>query len=638
VSETDRGPIKDYAELFERTIANYVPGEVCIVTTATLVERPGELYETVRQSVNRTLTNCVRHPTSGTSTAASRVSRVQRAAQAGSAFARDLDLADLSGWVDRLRVSDYGAGGSDLTPPAASTHDDVVDILRPLPPRKVPRDPWIVLPRRNAPSTFICFFGLNPAVVPSHQQIVRQVVNCVNVHAVGLDDERLLAVGSRVVAATPNWLTIGAADHGCGSPAGPPAAIPTERAPETRRPLFVFGNASLEAAMLKAADVARGAVMSDVVVAILDTSPRAEVVQVAATPPDPRANWLMREVAETVHLDGALSLAPAYFDFLSPAVGGEVLPNWQGPEVEASGSSTDADRFRMTDHGLFAAGIVRHLAPRAEIHLIRVLGDDGVGDLFAIISTLSQLPRVLQTSDRRRLVVNLSLGADIPIGERLLARWFPHSYADPATLQQQWVNMCKVCEPIDRALNEVVNSLDEQGVLLIAAVGNDAFTLPVGRKEPRYPARYENVLGVTATKRTGHYADYANLGDEAIVLDDYGVAAYGGNAVLPDGAGSGPPRIDTSRDDVDAIVGIFSAPSLPGLSRAPRENRTGWVYWAGTSFATPIVSAVAANLWLQSPGSNHHQIHQALLVLGVPADGPPSDGYPDVPVIQVLPA
>jgi hypothetical protein len=339
-----------------------------------------------------------------------------------------------------------------------------------------------------------------------------------------------------------------------------------------------------------------------------------------------------------VHLDGALSLAPAYFDFLTPLGADEILPNWQGPEVEASGSPADADHFRMTDHGLFAAGIVRHLAPLAEIHLIRVLDDEGVGDLFAIVSTLSQLPRALQTSDQRRLVVNLSLGADIPIGERLLARWFPNSYADATTLRQQWVNMCKVCQPIDRALDEVVASLDEQGVLLIAAVGNDAFTVPVGRKEPRYPARYENVLGVTATKRSGHYADYANLGDEAVVLDDYGVAAYGGNAALPGGAGSGPPRIDTSPDDVDAIVGIFSAPSLPGLSRAPRENSTGWVYWAGTSFATPIVSAVAANLWLQSPGSNHHQIHQALLALGVPADGPPSDGYPDVPVIQVLPA
>jgi subtilisin family serine protease len=139
-------------------------------------------------------------------------------------------------------------------------------------------------------------------------------------------------------------------------------------------------------------------------------------------------------------------------------------------------------------------------------------------------------------------------------------------------------------------------------------------------------------------KRSGRYADYSNLGDEAVILDDYGVAAYGGNAALPGGAGSGPPRIDTSADPVDAIVGIFCAKSLPDLSKAPRDNHTGWVYWAGTSFATPIVSALAANLWLASTGSDHYQIHKSLLALGVPAEGPPSDGYPDVPVIKVLPA
>jgi subtilisin family serine protease len=639
VTEPSPAPIQNYVELFERTIANFVLGEVCIVASAADVGTPADLYESVRQGVNRTLTDCLHPVNPNQSIGASLVRRTQQAAQAGSVFARDLDLSELLDWSARLQQ--LGRQASSLAPGGATSAaggQDSIEILSPLPPRKDPRNPWIVLPRQNAPATLVCFFALNPAVGPTHHHVVRQVVNCVNVHAVVLEDERLLAVGSRIIAATPNWLTIGAADHGCGGPAGPPEAVPSGRASATSAPLFRFDDNSLEAAAKKAAGVARGAGAADVVVAILDTSPRQADVLAAATPPDPRANWLMRDVAQTVHLDGSLSLDPSYFDFLSRTGPVGILPNWQGPEVEAAGPPIDLGEFAMVDHGLFVAGIIRHLAPAAEVHLLRVLGDDGVGDLFGIISTLAQLPRVLQTSDKRRLIVNMSLGADIPTGERLLARWFPHSYADPAMLRQHLANICKVCEPIDRALREVADSLDEQGVLLIAAVGNDFFTLPTGRKEPRYPARYESVLGVTAMQRSGRYADYSNLGDEAVVLDDYGVATYGGNASLPGGAGSGPPRIDTAADPVDAIVGIFSAPTLPALSQAPRENKTGWVYWAGTSFATPIVTAIAANLWLASPNLDHHQIHRELLALGVPADGPPADGYPDVPVIKVLPS
>jgi hypothetical protein len=635
MSEANPEPIANYVELFEQTVANFVQGEVCIVASAADVGKPADLYESVRQGVNRTLTGCLHPVDPNRLTGCRQVRQNQQAAQAGSAFARDLDLSELIDWTGRLQHQARSSAPGGSTSPAGG---DAIEVLSPLPPRRDPRDPFVVLPRASAPATFVCFYALNPAVGPIHHRVVRQVVNCVNVHAAALEDEQLLAVGSRVVAATPNWLTIGAADHGCGSPAGPPEVVPSERAPAEAAPLFRFDNDSLESAAKQAAGVARGPGTADVVVAILDTSPRQADVRAAATPSDPRANWLMRDVSATVHLDGALSLKPAYFDFLSTIGPVAFLPNWQGPEVEAAGPPIDLGEFSMADHGLFVAGIVRHLAPFAEIHLLRVLGDDGVGDLFGIISTLSQLPRVLQTSDQRRLVVNLSLGTDIPIGERMLARWFPNSHVDAPTLRAHWANISRVLEPIDRALHEVMDSLDEQGVLVVAAVGNDFFTQPTGRKEPRYPARYENVLGVTAMQRSGRYADYSNLGDEAVVLDDYGVAAYGGNAALTGGAGSGPPRIDTTANPVDALIGIFSGQSLPGLSQAPRENKTGWVYWAGTSFATPIATAVAANLWLANPNLDHHQIHQQLLALSVPAAGPPSDGYPDVPVLKVLPA
>src|SRR5262249_2460110 len=55
---------------------------------------------------------------------------------------------------------------------------------------------------------------------------------------------------------------------------------------------------------------------------------------------------------------------------------------------------------------------------------------------------------------------------------------------------------------------------------------------------------------------------------------------------------------------VDALAGIVSAGGLPmgritnpTASATPPNNTTGWAYWVGTSFATPIVSALAAAFW-----------------------------------------
>ncbi len=635
-SGAGREPVKNYVELFERSVVNYVGGEVCFVISADRVDRPAELYETIRQSLNLNLTGCL-HPSANGGTPSMRSARVRASETTGNSFAADLAVTDLADWSARLRTLSpdqrgTNPNGSVAQPDSATS----IELLRPLDRRKAPIDPWVVLPRLGAPTTFLAFFALNSAVNPSDPRLVRQLVNCANLQLVGRDGPDAVAAGFRVVAATPNWLTIAAPNHGCGSPAGPPEAVPDARTPQTRRPLFHFGNASLEASAKAAVDVG-GTVDGRVVVAILDTSPSTKGVQAAASPSDPRANWLMREVSETVHFDGALSLDPTYFDFLSGSGPAAVLPNLQGPEVEASGPPP-SDAFDMADHGLFAAGIVRHLAPSAEVHLIRVLSNEGVGDMLAIIATLRMLPEQLQIGPNRKLVVNLSLGADIPVGERLLARWFPKSYADHTTLRQRWADMCRVTDPIDRGLSEVITALDEQGVVLVAAAGNDAFTLPTGRKDPRYPAHYENVLGVTATSRSGRLADYANLGDEAAFSDENGVATFGGNARLSGGPGSGPPRIDAASDPVDAIVGIFCAQSLPSLSGGSRTNQNGWVYWSGTSFATPIVSALVANAWRQNPSADHRQIVKDVLALAVPPAGPASAGYPDVPVIEVQPS
>jgi hypothetical protein len=56
-------------------------------------------------------------------------------------------------------------------------------------------------------------------------------------------------------------------------------------------------------------------------------------------------------------------------------------------------------------------------------------------------------------------------------------------------------------------LQDAVQTLRSQGVLVVAAAGNQPTTAPV------FPAAYPEVLAVTAVDRAGNIAEYANRGD-----------------------------------------------------------------------------------------------------------------------------
>lgn len=50
----------------------------------------------------------------------------------------------------------------------------------------------------------------------------------------------------------------------------------------------------------------------------------------------------------------------------------------------SAGATTD-----ISDHGLFVAGLVYAVAPASNIHLIKVLNDQGQGDLFGFIAAVN---------------------------------------------------------------------------------------------------------------------------------------------------------------------------------------------------------------------------------------------------------
>ena len=257
-------------------------------------------------------------------------------------------------------------------------------------------------------------------------------------------------------------------------------------------------------------------------------------------------------------------------------------------------ASGEPDSYRMPDQGLFVAGLIHGIAPRSPITLEPVLDEMGVGDLSLL---LLGLQRVLAGKpERAPQIVNLSLGF-LPHPARLPAAWYglrrPHDRAylhaeemfDPER-DERWVtgNRVEVSRTVDLlevGLRELSTYLSLNNCLVVAAAGNDSLDevqADQARMQPRLPARFNTVLGVAATTSNPRQpARYSNVGDERELGDH--VATFGGNAS------------DTLEPE-DGVIGIYS-----GEFPDQRPNETGWAFWSGTSFATAIVSGIAANLW-----------------------------------------
>lgn len=122
-------------------------------------------------------------------------------------------------------------------------------------------------------------------------------------------------------------------------------------------------------------------------------------------------------------------------------------------------------------HGTSVASIIagkEGVAPNAELFVVRVLDDEGLGNSYHVAEG------IVQAVDLGVKVINLSLGV----------------YQDSMLVRQ------------------AVNYASEKGVLLVAAAGND------GYDRMPYPAAYEEVLSVTALDAKGSQAIFPNQSDE----------------------------------------------------------------------------------------------------------------------------
>ncbi len=442
------------------------------------------------------------------------------------------------------------------------------------------------------------------------------VVNLINHNVDELNKEEV-----PLVSAMPNWLHGGAKCTVNGGPAYPP--LPVDTAASSG-----FWKVQLPENLSDSLKSSQG---TGVTVLVLDTlRPFADVSVVAASQAG-QSNKLLQDIVNNVTFN--------YFD-LSEDID---IPN---PVQPVTGRDVYGKLigYPMADHGLFVAGIIRDLAPDAHVECIRVLSDFGAGDMLGLIHALEHIRNRLDhiegagTPLNLPLVINLSLVA-LPSDEELQD---PKLGFNPETLQL-----------LRDGLRAPLENLAEKGVVFVAAAGNDSDPRYGGgdtapkRWGPRYPAAFAydestpgqpvragipTMIPVGAVNQAENAASYSNY------PGNLGIATYGGESLTPDPKDApltpppAPPFGSPTKivQPIDAVRGVYTAAFFPAPSMDDRlappspqppdypeyapASPTTWAYWVGTSFATPIISALAARV-LQNQASTNDSVRQALLAV-----------------------
>jgi Subtilase family len=267
--------------------------------------------------------------------------------------------------------------------------------------------------------------------------------------------------------------------------------------------------------------------------------------------------------------------------------------------------------YKMNSHGLFVAGLIHTIAPAAELHLYEVLNPYGVGDLESIARGLlrvaeEQYQIMINTGQVRPLIISCSLVLRIPLdGDPKNPNSYKPVQANPPVTGHRLKDMDPVL--LEKILNdpqwlERAGSIIEKicdllfwlGSRVIAAAGNDwkrnkgdddddddqKGKKDNGRPEACYPASFLSVWGIGALPKgkvqtpsgKRETSTYSNLSDAP---GKVGVTTFGGEAGEKQGV-------------LGIYLGSFPSPHM----RSP--NETNWAWWAGTSFATPIITGVIA--------------------------------------------
>jgi len=196
-------------------------------------------------------------------------------------------------------------------------------------------------------------------------------------------------------------------------------------------------------------------------------------------------------------------------------------------------------------HGTHVAGIVAAVAPRARIIPLRVLDDEGRGNIWSAAEAI----RWATAHDAD--VINLSLGTTVD----------------------------------SELLSEAVEDAEDEDVVVVASAGNDASS------RPQFPAAAENVIAVGSTDLTdapsrfsnhGSWVDVVAPGED--VVSSYPVEVYaswdGTSMAAPFVAGQAALLISQRPDaDEELIVSRIRATAVPVADGQARRIDIGASTW-----------------------------------------------------------
>lgn len=458
-------------------------------------------------------------------------------------------------------------------------------------------------------SVVVCFFHSESTAVPfpsamrsmrsgnaeSQMDTTRDVVTQINQNL-----DKLRKDGNiPVIAAMPNWFgggtngvnPDGPISHGC--PITPPIPIVGGAGCASQPGRYPISLPELSETM-------QGMTGEEVNVFVLDTVPKLDDIRTAAFNAS-NNNLLLSEMVMAIEAGQMVIGDQSIPDDIKTSVrtGNDVYGRLFG--------------FDMPDHGLFVAGIIHDLAPRAKIECVRVLNDFGIGTFSILCSALHNIQARMLSDGLKNVVINLSLILS-PSDETLSNVWYGGGCCYHASEIAAIMNEMRL---LRIGFHHVIQGLTTLGAVIVASSGNgshadaqnQSFHSSMGmgsmplRLGPAYPAVFPEVISVGAVYKDGQAAAYSNY--PALPPNHNGIATHGGDrptvapASMPHPAGS-----DTWATVSDGVIGVYSNTSYPKLSAtdpAPPDYDTppdnnGWAYWSGTSFATPVISALAARV------------------------------------------
>jgi hypothetical protein len=310
-----------------------------------------------------------------------------------------------------------------------------------------------------------------------------------------------------------------------------------------------------------------------------ELSSRRPVVAVLDTGVAPNPYLPVDEPPGTWQPDGFVTVDPVLQNLIrtdletkdaTSAVPVEVIEDeWERP---VSGGRLIDDLNSHIGHGTFIAGIVRQLAPDAQVRAIRVMYGDGIVSESSLVLALTYLAARIRYAQQRA-------GAGRPVD--------PADLVDIVNLSLGGFFETPLEEAQDSPLLDAVNALTDLGVIVVAAAGNDSTTrrfypAALAGRPPR--AGSVPVVSVSALNPNGTKAAFADDGDW--------VNCWASGAAI-----------------VSTMPTWLRGDRTPDLHAGNRETldiddySAGFGIWSGTSFAAPLVAATLAGLLLaQSTG------------------------------------